>query len=547
MGYGSKSSTYTASGLSSGHSYTFYLRNGQYSYSPLLASRTCSTKSAPAPAPTKPDYIIKDIWLGTDHYVHYTLKNVGTGNATSDSMVGVFVDGSYHGQQPIANHLTAGQSINFTYYGWKCSSGSHSIKLYADYTNDINESNESNNSRTETVSCTAPAPSPSCSGAVNLTLSPSTVSPYASFTAGVSGLSGCNGKYAYFYRWNGSKYTPINNKYCLVSGSGCSVSLTAPSSAGNYYYGASVDKNGDGDVYDSGEWDTAVLTVESGGGGGGGGGACSGNISCAGTTENSATLNYNFSNCGTVYLYRNSSYVMSLGSGPISGGTHTASGLSPSTSYTFYLKNDSGFSRSATCSTKASLNLPTCSFNDTPGVWVKDKNAGWNDTNTCGSSYCPNGITRCLLGKYCTCYGPSPAFVTVGEKCRQYVIKTKGPTFQSNGIDQYSHRTDFCKTLNASITSLPKCDFSGNPGEVYITPVSSVNRVDGGKSWTSWRADKSRWCSLATPGCKHSWGWGDSAVATYSGYRGECYYACGFWGIFGLHNCPMDCRVCVVR
>ena len=97
-----------------------------------------------------------------------------------------------------------------------------------------------------------------CSGTVNLTLSPSTVSPSESFTATVSGLSGCDGKSARFYK--GGTYLTS----CTVSGSGCSVSLTAPSSTGSYTYKAGVDKNGDGDINDSGEWDTETLTVSGG-------------------------------------------------------------------------------------------------------------------------------------------------------------------------------------------------------------------------------------------------------------------------------------------
>lgn len=43
MGAGSKSGTFLATGLSAGTSYTFYLRNGNYSYSSYLASGSCTT------------------------------------------------------------------------------------------------------------------------------------------------------------------------------------------------------------------------------------------------------------------------------------------------------------------------------------------------------------------------------------------------------------------------------------------------------------------------------------------------------------------------
>jgi len=45
IGSGTQNSSYTDTGLNQGTSYTYYLRNGQYSYSPLINQATCSTES----------------------------------------------------------------------------------------------------------------------------------------------------------------------------------------------------------------------------------------------------------------------------------------------------------------------------------------------------------------------------------------------------------------------------------------------------------------------------------------------------------------------
>ncbi len=97
---------------------------------------------------------------------------------------------------------------------------------------------------------------PDCTGTVSLSLSPSTVNTEKSFTASVSGLSSCDGEPADFYIFDTAEW-----KSCTISGSGCSISLTAPSTAGSYNYGAGVDKNSNGDFNDGGEWDTKTLTV----------------------------------------------------------------------------------------------------------------------------------------------------------------------------------------------------------------------------------------------------------------------------------------------
>lgn len=101
-----------------------------------------------------------------------------------------------------------------------------------------------------------------CVGTVSLSLTPFTVSPSQTFTASVSGLSGCSDKTAYFYLQNGANWDSKGT--CTITDTGCHVDITAPVSTGDYTYKVSVDKNGDSDYADTGESITATLTVESG-------------------------------------------------------------------------------------------------------------------------------------------------------------------------------------------------------------------------------------------------------------------------------------------
>jgi hypothetical protein len=103
--------------------------------------------------------------------------------------------------------------------------------------------------------------SQACSGSVQLTLNPSSVNPGGTFQAIISGLSNCGGT-AYIKDYQGCTFGQTLAT-CQVSGSGCSVSLTAPSNAGTYRYYACFDMNLDGQ-YTSGEYDYKDLTVTTG-------------------------------------------------------------------------------------------------------------------------------------------------------------------------------------------------------------------------------------------------------------------------------------------
>jgi len=146
-----------------------------------------------------PDLVITDIWLdATTKNIYYTIKNQG--GVTTDPVSPyqyLYVNGAYEASWNV-NALAAGESATDYIHGWSCPwacSQSHSVEVCADKAGpsgaaasgggDVVESGESNNCRTETVTCTE-----ACCG--NLTLSVSgnvtcTVTPGLCSTC-------CNGK-----------------------------------------------------------------------------------------------------------------------------------------------------------------------------------------------------------------------------------------------------------------------------------------------------------------------------------------------------------------
>ena len=61
IGSGTRSGSYTATGLTSGTSYDFYLRNGLFTYSDKLSKVTCKTESRPEPEIEEKLYVEKSV------------------------------------------------------------------------------------------------------------------------------------------------------------------------------------------------------------------------------------------------------------------------------------------------------------------------------------------------------------------------------------------------------------------------------------------------------------------------------------------------------
>jgi hypothetical protein len=192
-----------------------------------------------------------------------------------------------------------------------------------------------------------------------------------------------------------------------------------------------------------------------------------------------------------------------------------------------------------------SISLPPCPFSDTAGIWARDYNVDWDYDNICDGWTCTHGISRCRIGENCKCNSKTDAFFVTGERCEHWVVETGASTFRSSGIGSYmSNKTVLCKTANASTNNYPACQFSGDAGDVYATPISAVSEG----SYTNWANDKSKWCKVSSGGgCSYDFGYGDVDVITYSNYRVECKQECGMGGVIGVHNCPVTCKMCVIR
>ncbi len=103
-----------------------------------------------------PDLIIQDVtWSPTTllpaHMVTFniTVKNQGRSEA-GFFRVHLYIDGIYRAWQDVAG-ISAGASVNSA-FNWTAQAGSHDIKVIADGDNFVDESDESNNAQTITVS-----------------------------------------------------------------------------------------------------------------------------------------------------------------------------------------------------------------------------------------------------------------------------------------------------------------------------------------------------------------------------------------------------------
>jgi subtilase family serine protease len=100
----------------------------------------------------KPDLIITDVWSeGTE--IHYKVKNQGVIDAGAFKCR-LWIDGNYKTTEGIGA-LAKGTEIeqNFGGYTWICFIGDHDLRVVADVTDVIDESNETNNELIQTITC----------------------------------------------------------------------------------------------------------------------------------------------------------------------------------------------------------------------------------------------------------------------------------------------------------------------------------------------------------------------------------------------------------
>ena len=105
-----------------------------------------------AAPPGQPDLIIEDIWL-SGQTIHYRIKNQGNADAGASITSSLAIDSNDVATDTIGN-LLAGQSTEGEFsYSWSCSGTNDIVKVCADSTNAVSESNENNNCWEETWDC----------------------------------------------------------------------------------------------------------------------------------------------------------------------------------------------------------------------------------------------------------------------------------------------------------------------------------------------------------------------------------------------------------
>lgn len=150
----STSASFSTSSLSAGtHTIYFKVEDNDRLWSPEV------NKTITINAPTYPDLIVQDItWtppnpsIGDTVTFTVAIKNKG-GSRAGSSRVYLYIDGSSKGYQTV-EELDAGAAMTKT-FTWTAQAGSHNIKVVADGSNYVSESDENNNEKTLTYSATA--------------------------------------------------------------------------------------------------------------------------------------------------------------------------------------------------------------------------------------------------------------------------------------------------------------------------------------------------------------------------------------------------------
>ncbi len=113
-----------------------------------------------AALPVTPDLVIQDItWLPSHPSLKniitftVTIRNQGSGKA-GFSRVGFYVDDVYRTTTGVGS-LDPGVTVTKTFF-WKAQAGSHTIRVVADATDEVNEANETNNMKTVAFTTATP-------------------------------------------------------------------------------------------------------------------------------------------------------------------------------------------------------------------------------------------------------------------------------------------------------------------------------------------------------------------------------------------------------
>ena len=107
-------------------------------------------------SPQKPDLILDDIFWspsnpeeGDSVTIKANIKNIGDATANGFDTK-LYIDGSSYSTK-YTSSLSPGSSTTITFSSWKATSGCHNLKVFVDSGHDVEESNENNNEKTETL------------------------------------------------------------------------------------------------------------------------------------------------------------------------------------------------------------------------------------------------------------------------------------------------------------------------------------------------------------------------------------------------------------
>ncbi len=118
-----------------------------------VTSAECSFQTLPEEI-ERPDLAVSHMWRA-DHAVHYQLTNIGNAPADSGHLTALFMDGVQYDTDRITTVLDPGESVDsrFDKFYFQCMEAQHSLRVEADQENVIDESDETNNEREQTIVC----------------------------------------------------------------------------------------------------------------------------------------------------------------------------------------------------------------------------------------------------------------------------------------------------------------------------------------------------------------------------------------------------------
>ena len=105
-----------------------------------------------------PDLVVNDVWLDAGNQIAYQVQNVGLGAAPSGHQATLTLDGVPAGGGTVPLTLAPGERYNGTITTWSCSGASDTVRVTADGTAALIESNDKNNARQETWLCDTEPP-----------------------------------------------------------------------------------------------------------------------------------------------------------------------------------------------------------------------------------------------------------------------------------------------------------------------------------------------------------------------------------------------------